>query len=184
MVCYWVELVFKAAIVWVIIHEKSIFKFCPRFISFLELQLLYGFLKSVFFTIYLSLFTGSLLQTKTKAQQLKAIRDYSFLFCDNAEIPIPDKGSTSDPKSATKSIPGKANFVIIEITPLFLSQKCIYESLKSFIFIGNVQQKQTIEKNSMGALKKSAASSKPIPYSKETKGINFRGCDYSRDIVV
>ena len=58
----------------------------------------------------------------TKAQQLKAIRDYSFLFCDNAKILVPDKGSTSDPKYATKSIPGKENFVIIEITPLFLAQ--------------------------------------------------------------
>jgi len=80
-------------------------------------------------------------ETKTKAQQLKAIRDYSFLFSDNAEIPVPDKVSTSDPKSVTKSIPG------------------------------NVQQKQTIGKNSAGALKKPVVSSKPISSSKETKGI-------------
>lgn len=80
-------------------------------------------------------------ETKTKAQQLKAIRDYSFLFSDDAEIPVPDKGDTSDPKFATKSIPG------------------------------NVQQKQTIGKNSMGPLKKSAASSKSVPFSKETKGM-------------
>jgi hypothetical protein len=53
---------------------------------------------------------GYLLQTKTKEQQLKAIRDYSFLFSDNAEIPVPDKVSTSDPKSVTKSIPGKVQF--------------------------------------------------------------------------
>ena len=43
--------------------------------------------------------------------------------------------------------------------------------MKSFIFIGNVQQKQTIGKNSIGELKKSAASSKPVPSSKETKGM-------------
>ena len=43
--------------------------------------------------------------------------------------------------------------------------------MKSFIFIGNVQQKQTIKKNSMGALKKYATSNKPVPSSKETKGM-------------
>lgn len=64
---------------------------------------------------------GSLLQTKTKAQQLKATRDYSFLFSDNAEIPVPDKGSTSDLNSVTKSIPGKFSFIIIEINLLFLA---------------------------------------------------------------
>lgn len=76
-------------------------------------------------------------ETKTKAQKLKEIRDYSFLFSENAEIPVPDKGSTSDPKSGTKSIPGK----------------------------------QTTGKNSTGALKKPAISSKPVYSSKETKGM-------------
>ena len=38
-------------------------------------------------------------------------------------------------------------------------------------FTGNVQQKQTIGKNSAGALKKPVVSSKPISSSKETKGM-------------
>lgn len=80
-------------------------------------------------------------ETKTKAQQLKAIRDYSFLFSDNAEIPVPDKGSTSDLNSVTKSIPD------------------------------NAQKKQPIGKNSVGALKKPVVSSKPVSSSKEFKGI-------------
>lgn len=80
-------------------------------------------------------------ETKTKAQHLKAIRDYSFLFSDNAEIPVPDKGSTSDRNSVTKSIPD------------------------------NAQKKQPTGKKSVGALKKPVVSSKPVSSSKEFKGI-------------
>eukprot|EP01018_Ginkgo_biloba_P004497 Gb_00261 [translate_table: standard] len=81
-------------------------------------------------------------ETKKKAQQLKAARDYSFLLSENADISVPERSSA--PASESRSIaPPRPD---------------------------NGRPKQVIAKNSM-PLKKPVVSSKPVTSSKEAKGM-------------